>query len=106
RLCKTHELFIHLIGHKDVVTAGAVLLPHRNPGIGDNTISVSYRFLRGSSEHDPAAIVARPLDIGFLRLTSRRHSDIDAEAKSGGGLEQRMQHVVAISGPGEELVLD
>ncbi len=33
-----HQVFVHLKGNKDIVAARAVLLVHRNPGIGDDTV--------------------------------------------------------------------
>src|ERR1700712_5461035 len=101
-----HQSRVDLIGLEDVVTTGPLLLIHGNPGIGHHAIDAGYRTVCIMAEHDFGALVAGPVQIGILWLRTKGHCHIHAVAEAGGTFDQRMQHVVAVAGPGNGLALD
>ena len=104
-LAFVHQRFIDLIGHEDVVAAGALFLAHRDPGVGDDAVGI----LRPPPRDPSSGRRARPRGlaqstIARARLAAFRRGDIQAETEARGGLDHRVEHVVAVARPGEQPV--
>ena len=101
RLRMFHQVGIDLIGQEHVVAARAMLLSHRNPAVGDDTVRVLNSRFGRLCEGDDAAITLGPVDKLWVRFAPLRNGNIEIEAEPRGRLQQRMQHIVAVTGPGK-----
>ena len=83
-----------------------MLLVHRDPGVGDHAVGTAHGVLRRAGEGDLCAVLPRPFDETVVGVAALGRRDVQPEAEAGRALEQGVQHVVAVAGPGEQPVPD
>ena len=105
-VCLIHQRLVDLIGLEDVVATRLVLLVHRHPRIGDDDISAGDRPFGVVAEHDLAAIVAGPVEELVMRLGAHWHGHVHFVAEPRRAFDERVQHVVAVTRPGDGLAFD
>ncbi len=77
-----HQLGVDLIRFQQIVTVLAVLVAHREPGVGDHAIGVTHGGLRIVAEHDRRLRRLDPVPHRFVRRELRRSCDVEIETET------------------------